>query len=132
VPVLGIGDAAMRAAAARGRFGVATTTPGLAASIERQAARIASAGQFSGVRLAVGDPLRLAADPLLQLERLAEAVAQCLEQDGADAVVIGGGPLSDSGRALREHYGECIVEPVPAAMREIIQAIGKRLNLSVG
>jgi allantoin racemase len=123
VPVLGIGDAAMRAAAALGRFGVATTTPNLAASIVRQAAAIAAAGQFTGVRLATGDPLHLAADPALQLERLAEAVEQCLTQDGADVVVIGGGPLSDSGRALHERYGDLIIEPVPAAMRQIVAAI---------
>lgn len=129
-PVLGIGDAAMRSAAARGRFAVATTTPLLAASIERQAAAFAAVGQFIGVRLADGDPLELAADPALQLERLLEAVRHCFERDGADAVVIGGGPLSDSARALHAHYGERIVEPVPAAIRLMTESVAGRARSS--
>jgi Asp/Glu/hydantoin racemase len=132
VPVLGIGEAAMRAASERGRFGVATTTPLLAAAIERLAAAIAAPGQFGGVRLADGDPLALAADPALQTERLFEAVQRSLEHDRVDAVVIGGGPLSDSARALRERYGECVVEPVPAAMQRMIETIRGRSTLPVG
>ena len=122
-PVIGIGDAAMRSAAARGRFAVATTTPLLVASIERQAAALGVGAAFLGVRLADGDPLALAADPALQLDRLLAAVQRCFELDGADAVVIGGGPLADSARALRERYGERIIEPVPAAMRWMLDAI---------
>jgi Asp/Glu/hydantoin racemase len=125
-PVVGLGEAAMRAAAARGRFGVVTTTPALADSIARQASALAAEGQFTGVRLSTGDPLQLAADPALQLARLCEAVERCLRDDGAASVVIGGGPLSDTGRALRELYGDVIIEPVPAAMRHIVAALGGR------
>jgi allantoin racemase len=124
--VVGIVDAAIRAAAARGRFGVVTTTPALADSIVRQVSALAAEGQFTGVRLSTGDPLLLAADPALQFARLSEAVQRCLLDDGAVSVVIGGGPLSDTGRALRERYGDSIVEPVPAAMRHIVATLGSR------
>lgn len=126
-PVLGIGDAAIRSAAARGRFAVATTTPRLVAAIERQVAAFAAPDQFLGVRLAEGDPLQLAADPALQLERLREAMQNCFERDGADAVVIGGGPLADSARALHQRYGERVVEPVPVAMHMMLDALRERL-----
>lgn len=129
-PVLGIGDAALRSAAARGRFAVATTTPRLVDSIVRQAAAVGAGDRFLGVRLAEGDPTELAADPALQLERLLAAVQRCFEQDGADAVVIGGGPLSDSARALRARFGERIVEPVPAAMRLMLHALGRSVRVA--
>jgi allantoin racemase len=123
--VVGLGEAALQEASAQGRFGVVTTTPALAASIERQARALAAGEQFTGVRLATGDPLQLAADPALQLARLAEAVEHCIA-DGARSVVIGGGPLSDTGRALRERYGDLIVEPVPAAIRCVLAALEGR------
>ena len=118
VPVIGIGEAAVQEAAAGGRrFGIATTTPGLVRSIEDGVRRLGLNGAFTGVRVPDDNPIRLAANPADQDDALAEAAAQCIDLDGAEAVVIGGGPLSDTAARLRRRFQAAIIEPVPAAVR---------------
>ncbi len=114
----------MREAATGGRrFGIATTTPGLVAAIEAGIRNLHLTATFTGVRLAIGDPKTLAANPADQDDALAAAATQCIEQDGAQAVIIGGGPLSDSAARLRRQFHATIVEPVPAAIRHLLQAL---------
>lgn len=120
VPVLGIGEASLREAAGQGRrFGVATTTPGLAVSIADAVDRLGLAQQFTGTRIPADDPLRLAASPELQDRLLGEAVHACVAQDGAQAVVIGGGPLAGSAQRLAGRFGVPVISPVAAAMRRV-------------
>ena len=124
VPVVGIGEAAVRAAAAQGaRFGIATTTPGLVRSIEAGVRDLGLGDRFSGVRVPEGDPLTLAAAPPLQDQALAAAAIACIEQDGAQAVVIGGGPLSAAAARLRDRFASRIIEPVPAAIRLLLDQL---------
>ncbi len=121
IPVIGIGEAAMREAATGGRrFGIATTTPRLVRSIEACVRGLGLDGMFTGVRVPGGDPLTLAADPTAQEDALAAAATACIERDGAEAVIIGGGPLSATAARLRRRFGIAIVEPVPAAMRGVL------------
>lgn len=118
-PVVGIGEAAMREAARDGRrFAVVTTTPGLVRAIEADAARLGLAGQFAGVTLTEGDALTVMADPDRMTEALAEACARAVAA-GAQALVIGGGPLARSAAAIRARFDEPVVEPVAAAVRRI-------------
>ena len=125
VPVIGIGEASILDAAAAGRrFGIATTTLALVPAIRRRVEQLGLAGQFTGVRVPDGDPLALAADPPRQTEALAWAAADCFDTDKADAVIIGGGPLSDAARLLRDRFGDRIVDPVPAAMRRAAVLLG--------
>ncbi|MGA1316341.1 MAG: aspartate/glutamate racemase family protein, partial [Rubrivivax sp.] len=122
VPVTGIGEAGMAEAGQRGRpFAVVTTTPDLVESIHAQARTYGHDSAFLGVRLTPGDPLSLMADPARLLDALEEACRVATERDGAQAILIGGGPLAQAARALRErlrapHTVE-IVEPIPAAVR---------------
>jgi len=125
IPVVGIGEAAMREAAAAGRrFGIATTTPLLVRSIEVCVRGLGLSGRFTGVRVPPGDPLTFAADPGRQEAALAAAATACIEVDGAEAIIIGGGPLSDTAVRLRRRFGDAIVEPVPAAMRAVFRRVG--------
>lgn len=121
IPVIGIGEAAMREAGANGRrFGIATTTPGLVEAIRGKVLHLGLAAGFTGVRVPEGGPEALAADPAWQSAALAEAVSDCMEVDGAGAVVIGGGPLSGTALELRTRFGPAIIEPVPAAVRLLL------------
>lgn len=115
VPVVGIGQASVLAAATGGRrFGMVTTTDRLAdALVDLVAAHGCSAG-FTGVELTRDGPLELAADAEEQYRQLLEAVRAC-ERRGAEAVIVAGGPLSETARRLRETVEVTIVEPVPAA-----------------
>ncbi|MFD3332151.1 aspartate/glutamate racemase family protein [Streptomyces sp. NPDC058700] len=124
VPVVGIGEAALREAAADGRrFGIATTTPLLAAAVSDHVSALGLADRFTGLRLTVGDAAHLSADPALLLDRLELAVRACAERDGARAVVIGGGPLGEAAEGLRSRCPVRIVAPIPAACRAIVRML---------
>lgn len=116
--VVGIGEAALLEAAMNGRrFGIVTTTPDLRASIKRGVGRLSLCGTFAGVRIAQGGPLVLAQNPDAQYRALHDACVRSFEIDGAEAIVIGGGPLSGSAAALHRRFGDVIVQPLAAAMR---------------
>jgi allantoin racemase len=124
VPVVGIAEASMLAAATGGRrFGIATTTPALVCSIARYTERLGIAAQYTGIRLTAGDPLTLVADPKRLVEALADAVRQSIEGDGAEAVIIGGGPLGDAAIALARRFSTPIVAPIPAAVARLMRAL---------
>lgn len=119
IPVTGIGEASMLEAAAGGRrFAVATTTPGLVDAIAAKAAALGLSDRFAGTMLTPGDPVALVADPARLQDALADAAERAAEA-GADAVIIGGGPLAAAAAGLRGRLGVTIVEPLPAAARRI-------------
>jgi allantoin racemase len=126
VPMIGLAEASMREAAqGRRRFGVATTTPALVELIAVYAAQLELADCYAGIRLTSGDPLGLVADPPLLVEALAVAARQSIECDGAEAVVIGGGPLGLAAIALTPRFATPIIAPIPAAMRCLLLALGQ-------
>lgn len=128
VPVIGIGEAAIREAAGQGgRFGIVTTTPGLRNAIAAMVWRLLPGAAFTGVRVPAGDPVALAAAPRRQTAVLRRAVSDCIERDGAETVVVGGGPLTEAAAELRSLLGSIIVEPVPAAVRVLL-----RLSAAIG
>lgn len=124
--VVGIGAAGLAEAAAGGRrVAVATTTPGLVAAIEGRAAALGLSSGWLGVFLTPGDPVALTADPARLEAALADAVGRA-QAAGAEAVVIGGGPLAVAARALRPRFAAEIVEPVPAAARAVARLLAGR------
>jgi allantoin racemase len=124
VPVVGIAEAAILEAAARGhRFGVATTTPALVDVIAARVRELGVADLYTGIRLTQGDPLTLVADPPGLVEALAEAVRQSISCDGAQAVIIGGGPLGRAAIALASRFTTPIIAPIPAAVRRLVHVV---------
>jgi allantoin racemase len=127
IPAVGIAEAGMLEAAAGGRrFGVATTTPALVGVIAERARELGVADLYAGIRLTAGDPLALVADPPSLVDALAEAVRQSIRDDGAEVVIIGGGPLGQAAIALAPRFATPIIAPIPAAMRRLVQAITGR------
>ncbi|MFF8506512.1 aspartate/glutamate racemase family protein [Streptomyces sp. NPDC015492] len=124
VPVVGLGEAALREAAAGGTpFGVATTTPLLAEAVAARVTELGLADRYTGIRLTTDDPERLSTDPRALLDALERAVRACAERDGARAVVIGGGPLGDAAEALRARCAVDVVAPIPAACRTLTRLL---------
>lgn len=121
-PVVGIAEAAMATAAEGGRrFSVATTTPALAADIRRCAERYGFGALLASVRLTEADPLLLMEDPGALLRGLAAAIEQARREDGAEAVIIGGGPLVAAARDLARISSIPVIEPIPAAVQRMLQ-----------
>jgi Asp/Glu/hydantoin racemase len=118
VPVTGIAEAGMAEAARGGRrFAVVTTTPNLVRAITAKAAVYGHDRQFTGVRVTPGAPQLLMQQPQALLDALERACDDAMRLDGAQAIVIGGGPLARAARALQTRITVPLVEPVPAAVR---------------
>lgn len=120
LPVVGICEASLLEAAQGGRrFGIATVTPELAGLIQQRVEELGLGTAYTGIRLTPGEPRALAARPEVLQAALAEAVNQCIVEDGAQAVVIGGGPLAQAAAQLQARWGVPIIEPIPAAVRQL-------------
>jgi len=76
-------------------------------------------GLYAGTRLTQGDPRELAAEPQALEDALARAVQRCIDEDGAQAVIIGGGPLGQAALALAPRFGVPVIAPISAAMRQL-------------
>ena len=117
----------MLAAAENGRrFGVATTTPLLEAKIDALPEALGLRSRYTGTRFAEGDPQELMRDPARLRAALAGAVEACIAQDGAEAVIIGGGPLGEAARELQPMFTVPIIAPIPSAVARIIRLITAR------
>jgi allantoin racemase len=124
VPCVGLCEAAMLEASAGGRrFGIATVTPELVIPIYRRAIDLRLDALYTGIRLTPGNPQDLTNHPQRLVDALATAVEQSIEMDGAEAVIIGGGPLGQAALALAGRFRVPIVAPVPAAMRRLMTLI---------
>lgn len=125
LPVVGIGEAALTEAAADGRrFGIATTTPLLADAIAGHVERLGLGPAYTGPRFTAGDPRGLTAHPEALLTALEDAVRTCVLRDGAEAVVIGGGPLGDAAATLRTRLPVPVIAPIPAACARVARLLG--------
>jgi allantoin racemase len=124
IPVVGIGQGSIDAAASSGRrFGMATSTPLLAGSLGSLVEEHGQTQWFTGVRLTPSEPLVLAADPEQQFQELLGAVRKASLDDGAEAVIIAGGPLSETARRLASAGVAEIIQPVPSACSMVLRVL---------
>jgi len=124
VPVVGICEASMHAAAHGGRrFAVATVTPDLVASIAAAAARLGLAALFTGTRVSGGDPRALAQEPERLVAALGYLVHACIADDGAQAVIIGGGPLGEAAETLQPLFPVPVLAPIRCAVDLLLEQI---------
>lgn len=126
VPVIGICEASMLVAAADQRkYGVATVTPDLAVQIANRAKYLGFAHLYTGIRCTPGDPREIAGQPERLIEELGHAVELCL-LDGAEAVVIGGGPLGEAAEQLQKMFDVPIIAPISSAVELMVKAINDK------
>lgn len=117
-PVTGIAEAGMAAAAAGGRrFAIATNTPGLERSIRSLAEGYGHVATYAGLALTTTSAPAIMADPRRLEEELLAACRHAVAELGADAVLIGGGPLALAARAIADALPVPLIEPVPEAAR---------------
>lgn len=125
VPTVGIGEAAMLAASRSGqRFGIATTTPQLDAAMHTQAQALGLVAQYTGARYTECAPALLVAQPHALQEQLHTCVQQCVQADGAQTVIIGGGPLGQAAQSLSAQTTVPLIAPLTAAAQWLQHALG--------
>jgi allantoin racemase len=131
IPAVGICEASMLEASAGGRrFGIATVTPQLVENFGFKAEELGLASAYVGTRLTKGDPEILAADAENLLAALEVAVKHCIT-DGADAVIIGGGPLGQAAEALQHRFATPIIAPIPSAARLLLARLDAQAETAV-
>jgi len=124
-PVVGIAEASMRSAARGGRrFAIVTTTPGLARRISKRAAQLGLGAFCIDPLTTRGDAAALMRSPNDLTRRLRELAIRAVEELGAQAVIVGGGPLGHVARSLRDTLSVPVIEPIPEAVCYIGQALG--------
>ncbi|MEJ8473827.1 aspartate/glutamate racemase family protein [Roseibium algae] len=124
IPVVGIAEAAFLVAGINGRrFSVATTTSELVGAITHRAGTYGFGDQLASVRLTEGEAVQLMADEGHLTEALGRAVELAVREDGAEAVIIGGGPLAVAARHLANTSPVPLIEPIPAAVRLVTERI---------
>ncbi|WOI57764.1 aspartate/glutamate racemase family protein [Palleronia sp. LCG004] len=115
-PVVGIAEAAMRAAGAGGRaFAVATTTPDLCEAIAARAVAYGHAN-FVGTWVTPGDPRDVMADHDTLAAALLSASQSAVKDGGAQAVIVGGGPLARVAETMRGCLSVPVIAPIPEAI----------------
>jgi allantoin racemase len=120
LPVIGIAEAAMRAAAHGGRrFAVVTHTGRLVGRMAGRAEDIGLGAQCVGVLATEGDPAALMARPAALEDALRVVAERAVAELGAEAIIVGGGPLGRLAQALRGKVGVPVIEAIPEAVRHL-------------
>jgi allantoin racemase len=128
IPVTGIAEAGMAAAAALGPFSIITTTPDLEESIRSMATGYGHAGALVSLRITPGVAEKVMADPD-NLQRALIEIAQHCARDGALSVLIGGGPLAQAARAVSDAIDLVVIEPVAAGARLAFARMGGAVEI---
>ncbi len=125
VPVLGISEAAFHAASMLGRrFGVVSFTAALRPMFEECLAHHGLTARCAGFRMGPafsGDPGTVAEE---RLDLLAALCAESVEQDGAEAIILAGGPLAGIAPLLQPRIAVPLIDGTQAAVRLAEAMIG--------
>ena len=116
-PCFGVGESAIYAAMQRGyRFGVIALGPASIARQQRRMAELGVDGRYVGSR-PVGLSVPELADEGRTADAMAEAGRRLVEEDGAEAVIMGCAGMGDYRQMLAEATGAAaVVEPTQAAL----------------
>lgn len=117
-PVIGIAQAAMQVATIlAARFSIVTTLPRSVPIIEDLALRYGVSHALRRVRSVDLPVLGLEADPETALHRLRAQILAAVEQDSAEAVILGCAGMSDMCHRLSAETGVPVIDGVHAAVR---------------
>jgi Asp/Glu/hydantoin racemase len=118
VPVIGISEAAFHAACLLGRrFGIVSFTAALRPMFEDVLAHHGLTARCAGFRMGpafAGDPGQVAEE---RAALLVDLCRQSVEQDGAEAVILAGGPLAGLAPMIASQVGAPLVDGTVAAVR---------------
>jgi len=130
-PVIGIGEAAYHLAAlVSGQFSVVTTLARSIPVLEQNLRRYGLASRCVSVR-AAGVPVLALEDPASGArQRISAEIEAALDEDRAEAIVLGCAGMADLAAALSAEHGVPVVEGVGAAVRlaESLAGLGLRTS----
>ncbi|MCS3431694.1 aspartate/glutamate racemase family protein [Klebsiella sp. BIGb0407] len=125
VPAIGIGEASLLAASLGQRpFAVVTVTPGLRDSISGYIGRLELSHLCRGVFITEEDASLLMDDPRYLEQQLYQASLLAIAK-GAEAIVIGGGPLAPAAERLKTRLPVPVISPLIAGICSAVEQISK-------
>lgn len=117
-PVIGLAEAAMRQAAARGRFAIVTGGAAWGPMLRRRALSLGYAKALAGVHLVAPTGAELAADPAMARAVLRDACR--LAAQDADVVILGGAGLAGMAAALAGDMPVPLIDSVTAGVQVLL------------
>jgi len=129
IPVIGIGEASIHAAAMLGaRFSVITPVKRRIVTRIHQALHLVSHHSLSSVRSLDLSVAQSESDPELTIQTLLRVVGTAVESDGAEVIVLGCAGMTGYTKALQERYGVMVVDPCTVALKcaEAFVSLGLR------
>jgi len=118
LPVYGIAEAGIAEAAQGGRrYSIVTVTPDLHASLLIAAKTHGQKGTLASIRFTQAPLDAVMSTPQALEAALFEACQDAMKHDGAQAIVIGGGPLAKAARDIADRLHIPVIDPVSAAIR---------------
>ncbi len=131
VPVLGIGEAAYHAASfLSSRFSVVTTLSRSVPGIEANLVRYGLAARCAGVRATDIEVLALEQNDPGVLKRVEDEIRLAIDEDGAEAIVLGCAGMADLMLKFSDQFGLPVVDGVAsaAAFAEALAVTGLRTS----
>jgi allantoin racemase len=117
MPVIGLAEAAMREAAAHGRFSIVTGGVLWKPMLERLAAALGYAERIARIRTITLTGAEIAADPAGASTMLADECRAAAAEDGARAVILGGAALAGMAARIAPQVGVPVIDSVLAGAR---------------
>lgn len=118
LPVHGIAEAGIAEAARGGRrYSIVTVTPDLHDSLLLAAKAHGLQGTLASIRFTQAPLDAVMSTPQALEAALFEACQDAMHHDGAQAIVIGGGPLAKAARDIANRLHIPVIDPVSAAIR---------------
>lgn len=121
IPVAGLGEAGLRAAAAGGRrFAIVTLGNAMAGPIRARAEALGIREQLASLRILPVSIPELVARRSALLPMITEAVEASRIEDQADAVLLGGAPFAGLAQPLSSTLGLPVLDGVAAAIESLL------------
>jgi allantoin racemase len=117
MPVLGLAEAAMRAAAERGPFAIATAGADWPPMLQRLATALGLAECLQRVVAVAPTGAELAASPALARQAMLEACGQAMEGARLQSIVVGGAALAGVAADLSARVGLPLIDSVDCGLR---------------
>jgi len=130
-PVIGLAEAAMREAAAHGRFAIVTGGTRWRPMLERLAESLGLAGALQHIEIVERTGAQLAADPGAA-HTLLTGACQVAERSGAQSVILGGAALVGMAAALQPGLAVPLIDNVEAGGRAMRAALARATATAAG
>ena len=118
-PVFGICESAMRRAAGLvERFSIVTLGPALRTAIQHNATRYGFEAQLANIRILQSDMQSVASTPAAFEDAFIKSCQAAISEDGAGAIIIGGGPLSGMAKTLAGDVDVPLLDGVQCAVQQ--------------